>query len=581
MPIRRSMFIACGLVFTSAFSVLANDSGFPYTAYVHTEEAIVHGGPGSEYAATDKLSWAGKVEVYRHDPGGWCAVRPPEGSFSWLPAESLEMTDDPTLARVIDAEATTRVGSRFSGEPGIEFVKMKVGELVEVHGTRAIDGEKWTKISPPAGEFRWVARACLDKSPPSEVRPTPAGMRRAALAAREEKLEPAAEPALIPTPEPPLADRDQRAATMAPAQSSPPDHERNAIMQATHTVLVQSKLPAPAAANGSAPAPNDATARASAPPNDGWRPAGSTLPTTNADFIEHSPHGALASAAPLAPNFAPTHSPLATHHAPLNDRIDAARLQLSLMVAQDPAHWNLNGLWTEANSIAVAAQGSQHAPAAQALVARIDEFARIQYQRHQLMQAGSANPLAAAAPSASGSAPPAAANAHSSSPWGGPTVTDPAPRNWLLGMAGNLGLNPGGANAPPNGASGNRTVTLEPSPDAAMHAADGESAVYEPVDGVRGASADAELAARFDGSGWLMLNISKRRDLPQWAITNDDGDILHLVSPAPGVNLHRYLRQEVGVTGTRGQIRIRDASGREIVKPHITAERIVLLDRHR
>jgi len=79
---------------------------------------------------------------------------------------------------------------------------------------------------------------------------------------------------------------------------------------------------------------------------------------------------------------------------------------------------------------------------------------------------------------------------------------------------------------------------------------------------------------RFDGRGWLLPVHSTKRAAPPYAILDDEGKILTFVSPAPGLNLHRYLRKEVGVFGQRSRATFFD-------KPHLTAERIVDLGRHR
>jgi hypothetical protein len=57
-------------------------------------------------------------------------------------------------------------------------------------------------------------------------------------------------------------------------------------------------------------------------------------------------------------------------------------------------------------------------------------------------------------------------------------------------------------------------------------------------------------------------------------LLDKDGNILQFVSPAPGLNLNRYLRKEIGVFGQKDQPPTLD-------KPHLTAHRIVELDRHR
>lgn len=101
----------------------------------------------------------------------------------------------------------------------------------------------------------------------------------------------------------------------------------------------------------------------------------------------------------------------------------------------------------------------------------------------------------------------------------------------------------------------------------------------------RGAAAPAELGShsppppagvdpRFDGAGWLYPVYSKNQASPPYALLSADGTILQFVSPAPGLNLNRYLRTEVGVFGQH-------SAGSSLDKPHVTAQRVVSLERHR
>ena len=88
-----------------------------------------------------------------------------------------------------------------------------------------------------------------------------------------------------------------------------------------------------------------------------------------------------------------------------------------------------------------------------------------------------------------------------------------------------------------------------------------------------GAAGDA-VDPRFDGTGWLLPVHSKRRASPPYALLDQEGRILQFVSPSPGLNLHRYLKKEVGIYGQRAYLPSLD-------KPHLTAHRVVELDRHR
>lgn len=139
---------------------------FPYKAYVNREEVNVRSGPGEEYYPTDKLKIGQEVEIYRHDPGGWFAIRPPEGSFSWVSARYLDLRKN-RLAKVNSERVAARVGSRFSDVRDVIQVRLQKGEMVEIlENLKAADGQggqaAWCKISPPSGEFRWVLGKYVD-----------------------------------------------------------------------------------------------------------------------------------------------------------------------------------------------------------------------------------------------------------------------------------------------------------------------------------------------------------------------------------------------------------------------------------
>jgi len=77
----------------------------------------------------------------------------------------------------------------------------------------------------------------------------------------------------------------------------------------------------------------------------------------------------------------------------------------------------------------------------------------------------------------------------------------------------------------------------------------------------------------FEGEGWLIPVFTKRRDLPNYALTDDDGAILYFVTPRPGLNLRRYLRKRVGIVGSTIPTGPREQA-------QLTAQRVVMLDRH-
>ena len=51
----------------------------------------VWSGPNpKKHYATSRLDKGQRVKVIRHDPGGWCMIAPPEGSFSWVRASYVD-----------------------------------------------------------------------------------------------------------------------------------------------------------------------------------------------------------------------------------------------------------------------------------------------------------------------------------------------------------------------------------------------------------------------------------------------------------------------------------------------------------
>ena len=165
----------CAWLFAAAAAVAADEGQFPYTAYANSDDVYIRSGPGKNYYPADKLPRGEPVEVYRHDPGGWYAIRPPRGSFSWVPARLLQPTTG-HLATVNGDRVVSRVGSRFSDVRDVIQVRFDRGEEVEILEVKTLNTsgqpEQWCKIAPPSGEFRWVFGKFVDDQPPTSSRPT-------------------------------------------------------------------------------------------------------------------------------------------------------------------------------------------------------------------------------------------------------------------------------------------------------------------------------------------------------------------------------------------------------------------------
>ena len=82
------------------------------------------------------------------------------------------------------------------------------------------------------------------------------------------------------------------------------------------------------------------------------------------------------------------------------------------------------------------------------------------------------------------------------------------------------------------------------------------------------------VLAEYDGYGILKPVHSTKRPAPPFALVNEEGKIIKFVTPSPGMNLRRYVNEQVGIIGQRGVVADLDMD-------HVTAERIVELKRHR
>ncbi len=141
---------------------------FPYVAYVTQPDAYVRSGPGQRYYPTQQLQQGYAVEVYRHDGDRWCAIRPPEGSYSWVAAHQVNQLGQ-GVAEVSAERTVTRVGSLLSTQRSAVQVLLPRGEQIKVLDALSADDPRWLRVAAPAGEFRWIAADDLSAQPPVET----------------------------------------------------------------------------------------------------------------------------------------------------------------------------------------------------------------------------------------------------------------------------------------------------------------------------------------------------------------------------------------------------------------------------
>ncbi len=160
-----------GTLAAAAFATAANPRTFPYKAYVTANDVYVRSGPGENYYPTERVKAGTEVEVYRHDPGGWYAIRPLPESFTWVSGRYLKPGTD-GLAEVVGDAVAARVGSQFSDIRDVHQVRLERGEIVELLGAKQVgtgpSAATWYKIAPPSGEFRWISGKYVDRDYPRD-----------------------------------------------------------------------------------------------------------------------------------------------------------------------------------------------------------------------------------------------------------------------------------------------------------------------------------------------------------------------------------------------------------------------------
>ena len=320
---RRRLLLAVAVAQLTTSMAFAQ-SKFPYLAYVRNDETIVRAGPGKHYYGTDRVKRGAHVEVYRH-VGRWCAIRPPRSSFSWIPATAAKLTSDPTIAVITRSDVKSSIGTnlRIRGRRKFQIV-LKKGEKVEVLGARRVRSRTsqqpvvWYKISPPAGEFRW-----LEYSDVMPV-PRPRSQVRVASARKETKqglvfrTPPAERKPAIVLREPGLLNADRAARPLdSVAQQEPGRKGSSSVVTFEHPVEKTERI-------------------------------------TRTQELQ----------APRTP----------ANKLPDNDSLQALELDLSLMVASDRRRWNLPGLRQRATRLMQSQSDTLGRARARRVIARIDKF---------------------------------------------------------------------------------------------------------------------------------------------------------------------------------------------------------------
>lgn len=197
----RAFLVAWAVIMPDAVAA----AELPVTVESNAPSTLLRSGPDDTFYPTARIAAGTSLEVWAIDESGYCAVRPPSGSFSWVRAQDVvdEAGKDathgqPTLKNhftgvVVKDGAVARVGSQLNEMRHVSQVTLEAGERVRVVERVRIESGRhageWLRIEPPAGEFRWAWGPDLnlpaDLAPRVDEPPAPTGLAAAgeALAA--------------------------------------------------------------------------------------------------------------------------------------------------------------------------------------------------------------------------------------------------------------------------------------------------------------------------------------------------------------------------------------------------------------
>jgi len=571
-------------------SAAQNENDLPYLAEVIEDGTPIHSGPAEVHYPTEELAAREQVEVYRHDPDGWCAIRPHADSFSMVLAEDIVLLSD-SVAQIVNAGTKCWVGTHFDEVDRPLFqIRLNKGEKLKLLGKvreqYELDPDQpdWIQVAPPAGEFRWIHRSRIRRLNQPIARSRRTGERLGSPF-------PSAAQQADPTPSPEVDDRtvfselnpylgnevtadwqshdsSDRSTNLANRSAFEPTGNKPTSPDDFDIVDTRDLEPSTASVSsfgGAAPSTqtrspsdidrnvNSDTAPRITDGVSGWRAVTGRPPQER--FASLQPTGVsgnLDTASVQPPDAQPDRPDLPdsrgqrqggissepTIAVPQDDRplppfnLSAAAsdtiLQLETMltreVAKPLAQARLEPIITQTQDLMRQTVDLNIRQQLDRILAKALKFRDVQVA-HELSQRAGSTQLQ------------------------------------RFDSARYLPLE-------------NRSSGLAQGLEAqAASSPNGQQLASDPASTSAATTSNPNTPAGFESVGILnQLVRNHGRSQPTYVLQNEDGKILQHVAPAPGVNLHRYLRQKVGIKGQLG-------FNQQLELPHITAEQVIPIRR--
>ncbi len=131
---------------------------------------LVQSGPGSipPFYATTSLE-PGQTVIVLAEAGDFYAIRPPDGSFSYVPCKAIRLVPGETSVGVVQEAVSTLVGSQLETKCSTQGVQLAPGTLVRILGQECINAgqEELTVYRiEPVGEKRYVPKSAIALAQP-------------------------------------------------------------------------------------------------------------------------------------------------------------------------------------------------------------------------------------------------------------------------------------------------------------------------------------------------------------------------------------------------------------------------------
>ncbi|HVS34181.1 MAG TPA: hypothetical protein VMS17_01285 [Gemmataceae bacterium] len=132
-----------------------------YDAVIRQETDVRSGhGDGPMFYPTNHLHVGDRVRVVNQEDGGWLAIVPPSGSFSWIRKDLLYVNNQmqPPVT-VVNQDGDVRIGTAMTKQAPVVGKRVPRGTIVTVlpnnREVQDSDGV-WVPIYPPEGELRYI-----------------------------------------------------------------------------------------------------------------------------------------------------------------------------------------------------------------------------------------------------------------------------------------------------------------------------------------------------------------------------------------------------------------------------------------